>query len=191
MGCGGRKCYCCSCMRSDETSSPRVEASNGERMLNGNGNGNGEVLRKDESCNPNIVPLKSNLKRASRFSEGNGDNTNATPIDGFRVTITSVNGIGHAATNSVDGIREEENTAKPMEGIRESSNNGMAVDGIEEHSVEAGQEEFHANGRRRVQWTDAHGQDLAEVREFEPSDSNHSDDDGGVDSDDACTCCIQ
>uniref|UniRef100_A0A7N0URC8 Uncharacterized protein n=1 Tax=Kalanchoe fedtschenkoi TaxID=63787 RepID=A0A7N0URC8_KALFE len=45
------------------------------------------------------------------------------------------------------------------------------------------------NGEKRrlsVQWNDAHGNKLAEVLEFQPSEASDSEEDES----DACTCCI-
>ncbi|KAH9288562.1 hypothetical protein KI387_032679, partial [Taxus chinensis] len=40
-----------------------------------------------------------------------------------------------------------------------------------------GRKEHATNGRRKVQWTDAYGKDLTEIKEFEASVSYGSDDD--------------
>uniref|UniRef100_A0A1D1YP27 Phosphoribosylformylglycinamidine synthase 2 n=1 Tax=Anthurium amnicola TaxID=1678845 RepID=A0A1D1YP27_9ARAE len=45
--------------------------------------------------------------------------------------------------------------------------------------------------RRKVQWTDACGRDLAEVREFEPSDEESSDDEFERDGVRRCHCVVQ
>lgn len=45
--------------------------------------------------------------------------------------------------------------------------------------------------RMRVQWTDACGLELAEIREFEPSDAGSSDDEFGLGGDRSCECVIQ
>lgn len=44
--------------------------------------------------------------------------------------------------------------------------------------------------RRSIQWLDNHGKELTEVREFEPSESEDSDDDH-EDLLTSCTCVIQ
>lgn len=45
--------------------------------------------------------------------------------------------------------------------------------------------------RRKVQWTDASGLELVEIREFEPSDAGSSDDEFGHGGDRSCECVIQ
>ncbi|TYJ35799.1 hypothetical protein E1A91_A05G261700v1 [Gossypium mustelinum] len=44
--------------------------------------------------------------------------------------------------------------------------------------------------RRKVQWTDAHGSELAEIREFEPSETGGSDDEFDNGSERSCSCTI-
>ncbi|MBA0856108.1 hypothetical protein Goshw_023464 [Gossypium schwendimanii] len=44
--------------------------------------------------------------------------------------------------------------------------------------------------RRKVQWTDAHGSELAEIREFEPSETGGSDDEFSNGSEKTCGCTI-
>ncbi|KAJ7554680.1 hypothetical protein O6H91_01G087400 [Diphasiastrum complanatum] len=47
------------------------------------------------------------------------------------------------------------------------------------------------NGKRTVHWVDDYGKNIAEVREFEPSDSGDSDEDEDSDSSQSCNCVIQ
>ncbi|KAJ7534859.1 hypothetical protein O6H91_12G020900 [Diphasiastrum complanatum] len=52
---------------------------------------------------------------------------------------------------------------------------------------------LHSNmsGRRTVQWVDYYGQDIAQVKEYELSDSSDSDDDDVMKSSQSCICAIQ
>ncbi|XP_008786466.2 uncharacterized protein LOC103704798 [Phoenix dactylifera] len=45
--------------------------------------------------------------------------------------------------------------------------------------------------RRKVQWMDASGLELVEIREFEPSDAGSSDDEFGLGGERSCECVIQ
>lgn len=47
------------------------------------------------------------------------------------------------------------------------------------------------NRKRKVQWTDAHGKELVEIREFEMSDSSGSDDEDEGEANQGCACVIQ
>lgn len=49
----------------------------------------------------------------------------------------------------------------------------------------------NSNERRKVQWTDAHGQDLIQIKEFETRVSCGSEDDDNQHANHACTCVIQ
>jgi len=51
--------------------------------------------------------------------------------------------------------------------------------------------ETNTNSKRKVQWTDAHGQELTQVKEFERSDSGWSDDEYIRESNESCQCVIQ
>lgn len=45
--------------------------------------------------------------------------------------------------------------------------------------------------RRKVQWTDSYGKELVEIREFEPSDEDSSDDEFEHEENQRCECVIQ
>lgn len=49
----------------------------------------------------------------------------------------------------------------------------------------------NSNERRKVQWTDAHGQDLIQIKEFESRVSCGSEDDDDQHANRACACVIQ
>lgn len=51
--------------------------------------------------------------------------------------------------------------------------------------------DVNRNRKREVQWTDAHGKELVEIREFELSDSSGSDDEDDGEANQGCACVIQ
>jgi len=51
--------------------------------------------------------------------------------------------------------------------------------------------DVNPNRKREVQWTDAHGKELVEIREFELSDSSGSDDEDDGEANQGCACVIQ
>ncbi|XP_024538245.1 uncharacterized protein LOC9639096 [Selaginella moellendorffii] len=45
--------------------------------------------------------------------------------------------------------------------------------------------------KRKITWVDDHGVDIAQIKEFEPSDSEDSDEEGDDESPQSCSCVIQ
>lgn len=58
-------------------------------------------------------------------------------------------------------------------------------------SVDEVQSDISFTDRRKIHWTDAHGKELAEIREFEPSEMGASDDEIERDGPRRCQCVIQ
>ncbi|KAL5560236.1 hypothetical protein UlMin_036447 [Ulmus minor] len=73
-----------------------------------------------------------------------------------------------------------------------SNTTSVSVESVNES---AGQDEAGNNipdqtEKRKVQWTDAHGSELAEIKEFEPSEVDPSDDEFDNGNGRSCTCAI-
>ncbi|KAJ7969780.1 Low affinity potassium transport system protein [Quillaja saponaria] len=68
----------------------------------------------------------------------------------------------------------------------------VAVEVSHEHEPSGGKENNSPGQmeRRKVQWTDACGSEIAEIREFEPSDVNGSDDEFDNGNERSCSCAI-
>lgn len=58
-------------------------------------------------------------------------------------------------------------------------------------SAEEAQSDISYTDRRKIHWTDAHGKELAEIREFEPSEIGASDNEFEHDVARRCQCVIQ
>lgn len=61
----------------------------------------------------------------------------------------------------------------------------------ENSCLEDEQSNVSCRDRRKIHWTDAYGRDLAEIREFEPSEKGLSDDELESDGARRCQCVIQ
>ncbi|KAH8945744.1 hypothetical protein BDL97_12G056600 [Sphagnum fallax] len=89
----------------------------------------------------------------------------------------------HAPNNGASRA-EEEHLANPEPG----EDYATAAAGAADVVVNEPEEKRHC----KVQWIDNFGEDLAQIHEFEPSDSGDSDDDDDDgESSQACTCVIQ
>ncbi|KAK7279795.1 hypothetical protein RJT34_24853 [Clitoria ternatea] len=74
-----------------------------------------------------------------------------------------------------------------------SSKSLPAAEAASDHEASGGQGICNQGGqaeRRRVQWTDACGSELVEIREFEPSEVDGSDDEFDSGNDRTCSCAI-
>ncbi|KHG07090.1 hypothetical protein F383_02674 [Gossypium arboreum] len=77
-------------------------------------------------------------------------------------------------------LKKQPNTTQvPLEDGNDREASGEKDGDIPSHTV-----------RRKVQWTDAHGSELAEIREFEPSETGGSDDEFSNGSEKTCACTI-
>lgn len=76
---------------------------------------------------------------------------------------------------------------------KSSSINYSVVAGSDErdNSSEEVQSNLAYTDRRKIHWTDAHGKELAEIREFEPSERGTSDDEFEHEVARRCQCVIQ
>ncbi|KAK4775010.1 hypothetical protein SAY86_009945 [Trapa natans] len=95
------------------------------------------------------------------------------------VTEVEDNGIGGKATLKSSMKKRPKSNPVPIEDKNESEtvNDGVIIAG--EH-----------DGERRVQWTDACGKDLVEIREFESSERGGSDDELDNGNERSCSCSI-
>ncbi|XP_057864177.1 uncharacterized protein LOC131072130 [Cryptomeria japonica] len=114
-------------------------------------------------------------------------------------TNENVNGKGDARMNKCsNGMPLKSNLKRPsgtsddpIAGDAQKKTGSSENTVGKEHLAEAEKGESNVNTKRKVQWTDAHGQELAQIKEFERSDSNPSSDEGIGNSDESCTCVIQ
>lgn len=77
--------------------------------------------------------------------------------------------------------------------LRKSSNSTLVPVGDANQQgllEEKGSDTPRHTGRRKVQWTDVCGHDLAEIREFEPSEIGESDDEFANGIERSCSCVI-
>lgn len=103
--------------------------------------------------------------------------------------------VTHKAKDSNIELEEDNNVGKVTlkSSLKKSSNSpSMPVIDGNQHGI-LGEKSSDIPGhteRRKVQWTDVCGNELAEIREFEPSEIGESDDDFENGTERSCSCVI-
>ncbi|CAL0320507.1 unnamed protein product [Lupinus luteus] len=93
----------------------------------------------------------------------------------------------------VDGDNDNRRVALKSSLKRPPVNEPVPFEAANEHEPSGGKGVDATGGqteRRKVQWTDACGSELVEIREFEPSEEDESDDELDNGSDRTCSCAI-
>lgn len=107
--------------------------------------------------------------------------------------VTTIKGKDHhiRTTNPIDGdhhIRREQLALRSS--LNYCTNSTDSVSSVAGNESEALYENDDHVERRKVQWMDASGGELAEIREFEPSDAGGSDDEFDNGNERSCSCKI-
>lgn len=134
------------------------------------------------------LPGKSNLKRHSMFGSPQDLILQSAPVRHTRSLSGSLNEYGLVVANILDKEAESmvaEQQEPPKAAPAAVVGNGLHVLVSTEDYIQYKRKEG------RVTWTDNHGKDLAEVWEYEPSDTIDSDEESDSESTQACTCVIQ
>ncbi|CAM6110003.1 unnamed protein product [Calypogeia fissa] len=137
------------------------------------------------------LPGKSNLKRHSMFgSPQHHLILQSAPIRHSRSLSGSPNNFGLTVSKEAPPIAEgEEQEESPPKAAAAAPAAPVVGNGV--HVVSTEDYIQYKRKDSRVTWTDNHGKDLAEVWEYEPSDTNDSDEESDCDSSQACSCVIQ
>lgn len=109
--------------------------------------------------------------------------------DALQVPSVSDKGKDHSTDLDDDIVKKvalRSSLKKPSHGIPASGEDGNVHETLSENSSDIP----GCTERRRVQWTDVCGRELAEIREFEPSEAGGSDDEFDNGSERSCSCAI-